>query len=674
MHKGRGALAVALALLVFFSAVPFTSVGSDAVPAGDVCDGLLIYEVAYRLDNVDDGISIRNYSDGSMSLDGWYVLDEADNRLDLPDVTLASGKALTLVKELNSDNWFCKETSDRAVREMEDPGRFSLNNGGDNVYLHNPSGGIVDVVSYGNADTPSTGWTGMSADGSNLNEAIKRVEPTDTDTYFDWVAIGDGYTSNSFDSVPTFTGTVEPFVFPESNGYPIMKAVSEATESIYVSIYMITSDYMISLLANMPASVDIKVLVENAPLGYSHPWEKLKVLDDCSNAEVRFIGYDKDHDRYSYVHNKYAIIDGDTVIVMSENWTGSNLSDSGSDGNRGWGAVVTSPEYAGYMENYFFNDWDGKDVGDLPSARAASSKPNYDVTWTKKTSAEVEAHIESIIYSSVSYDDVQFRMFMSPDNTYKALQYYMDKAEDRIYTEQMDIGVSFSDWNVPSPLNSMKKAADRGVDSRFLIADKDEKDLVEGLNKSTNIKAGVMSSNGYSTMHNKGVIIDDCVWVSSVNWTSNAFMNNRECGLFIMDSRVTDFYLSEYMEDWNHDYSGGYDLTIKPTVSGDKITLDVRGITGACEWTIFVNDTESTMSTTMPTITVPVEGLGYVVVKDSAGKFGKYVYSGSVDVDPDPDSPGDFVLPTETVVTVGAASLGAILLGIVVHFLRKHFS
>ncbi len=63
-----------------------------------------------------------------------------------------------------------------------------------------------------------------------------------------------------------------------------------------------------------------------------------------------------------------------------------------------------------------------------------------------------------------------------------------------------------------------------------------------------------MTSNGYATMHNKGVIIDDAVWVSSVNWTENAFMNNRECGLYIMSKEVADFYAGVYNVDWEHDY------------------------------------------------------------------------------------------------------------------------
>ncbi|MBE6516652.1 MAG: hypothetical protein E7Z67_00495 [Thermoplasmata archaeon] len=658
MHKGRGAFALAVALLMFLSAFPFMSVESDAVPEGDVCDGLLIYEVAYRLDTVDDGFSIKNYSASSKSLTGWYVKDEAGYKVELPDVTLASGEVLTLVKKVVSSNWFCK---DRVVWAMTNPGKFSLNNGGDNLYLYSASDSIVDVVSYGSITAPSSGWVGMSADGSNLNEAIKRVEPNDTNTYFDWVAIGDGYTSNGFEDVPIFTGTVEPFVFPDSNGYPIMDAVSSANERVYVSIYMLTSDYMISLLANMPDSVEIKVLLENKPLGYDHPWEKLDVLNDENNVDVKFIGFDKDYDRYSYVHNKYAIIDDDTVIVMSENWTHDNLSASGNDGNRGWGAVVTSTDYADYMESYFLNDWNGKDVGDLDSARAASDKPNYDKTWTKKSKSQVDAHMDDMVYSSVSFDDVQFRMFMAPDNTYKALQYYMDKAEDRIYTEQMDIGKSFEDWNSPSPLNSMKLAADRGVDARFLLMDREASHVVDGLNKATNIKAGMMSGKGYATMHNKGVIIDDCVWVSSVNWTSNAFMNNRECGLFIMDPDVTEFYLLEYMEDWNNDYKGGYTLTVKPEHGVDSVTLKVRDVAGECEWTIVTDAGEEKKTTAVPELVLEsIEGLHYVLVESENGKVGRYVYSAPVEDDPE--------FPVETVATVSA---GAVILGLILYILRK---
>ena len=157
------------------------------------------------------------------------------------------------------------------------------------------------------------------------------------------------------------------------------------------------------------------------------------------------------------------------------------------------------------------------------------------------------------------------------------------------------------------------------------------------------------------------MIIDDCVWVSSVNWTSNAFMNNRECGLFIMDPDVTEFYLLEYMEDWNNDYKGGYTLTVKPEHGVDSVTLKVRDVAGECEWTIVTDAGEEKKTTAVPELVLEsIEGLHYVLVESENGKVGRYVYSAPVEDDPE--------FPVETVATVSA---GAVILGLILYILRK---
>ena len=585
MHKGRGALAIIVALFMFLSAVPFMAVESDAVPAGVTNDGVLLYEVGYKLPNGSsnyDGVSVRNYGSSTVNLSGYMLMDESGNYITLSG-TLGAGKVAAFVSATVSDSWFSEEDSNRSV-SVRSFGKFSLNKEGDNVYLKDSGGLIIDVVSYGKIATPSAGWSGGSVDGSTADQAIKRVEPTDTNTSFDWIATSGEHTSNGFYDVPQFDGcTVEPFVFPDANGRPIFNAVMSATESIHISIYMMTSDYMISLLANKASEgVEVKLLLENKPLGYDHPSDKLAAIV-CEGGEVSFIGFNNSYDRYNYVHNKYAVIDGSTVIVTSENWTGTNLSNAGSSGNRGWGAVIDSEEYAAYMESYFSNDWEGRDVGTFED-KFGEARP-----WSGlKSNTAISNYVNGLSYTGHTYNNVSLKMYMSPDNTYKALQYYMATATDRIYTEQMDIGADFYNLDNETPLRWMKAAADRGVDARFLIKDTKAREFVDSLNSSTNIKAAMMTNNGYSIMHNKGVIIDDCVWVSSVNWTMNAFINNRECGLYFMDAGVTSFYLNEYMEDWDHDYSGD-SLTVTPVMPSEEngpVSFTVNGISGSCEWKI----------------------------------------------------------------------------------------
>jgi hypothetical protein len=329
------------------------------------------------------------------------------------------------------------------------------------------------------------------------------------------------------------------------------------------------------------------------------------------------------------------------------------------------------------METYFSNDWNGSDVGSF------IDKVGEVTSWEgKKTESQINGFVNSLSYTKKVFEGASLKMYMSPDNTFKALQYYMDGAKDRIYTEQMDIGVDFYNLSNETPLRWMKAAADRGVDARFLIKDAEARDFVDSLNTTTNIKASMMTNNGYSTMHNKGVVIDDCVWVSSVNWTMNAFINNRECGLYIAHKGVADFYAGEYMEDWDHDYDSGDTITVvpkMPTDESESISFTAKGVSGSCTWNIVMADGQTSEVTDSNILTLEsADGLKRVTVVDSESNTGRFVYEGLLVVDTTNgyggiDSPyvpdDDPEIPVTIITVAGAAGVG--ILGFIILVLRR---
>lgn len=548
---------------------------SDAVPDGTACNGVLIYEVSAKFDSDNEGFSLKNYGTSPINLQNYYLSDTSSltavhKYTITSSLSLGAGESVVFVKE-SASSWF-GDTS-RTICTYDSKGsagsQFIFNNGGDCLYLYDSSDNLIDTVAFGNTDTSSVpGWSGISVDLGFKGEAVRRVETTDTNTYFDWTSLYNGYTSNDFRNVPTFAGaTVTPFTFPECKGKPIFQTILAADSSVCISIYMLTSNEMISALATLASEgKTVKVLLESKPLGYDHDYDKLKNITE-NGGEVRFIGVG-DTDRYSYVHNKYAIIDGDTVIVTSENWTGGNLG--GGKGNRGWGAVVESSGYAAYMQTYFDNDFGGTDVQTLAQYEAAHDPITPASLPTK---SQVASFVDGLSYTTSSFTG-DIRMYMSPDNTFKAVQYYIDNATTRVYTEQMDVGASYLTLTDTSPLTAMVDAAGRGVDARFLLAKSttEAEALIATLNAS-GVKAAKMTSNpslSYATMHNKGAVIDNAVWLSSVNWTENAFINNRECGLYIMSEDVANFYAAAYEIDWANDY-------VDPGLTYHHVTYDVDG-------------------------------------------------------------------------------------------------
>jgi len=68
------------------------------------------------------------------------------------------------------------------------------------------------------------------------------------------------------------------------------------------------------------------------------------------------------------------------------------------------------------------------------------------------------------------------------------------------------------------------------------------------------VQARVCSAyHDFSTIHNKGAIIDDTSLVSSINWGPTAFRENREAAVAISSSDVSSFFARSFFEDWEND-------------------------------------------------------------------------------------------------------------------------
>ena len=378
------------------------------------------------------------------------------------------------------------------------------------------------------------------------------------------VICGDEGSVSSAD--PSFTPTyyeaqVTPFTFPESKGTPILTELSKATSTVDISIYYMGSEEVIALLCDLEESenVDVRVLVSGNPLGVNtdNEMSMLKQLESVGG-EVNIINYpgcDSSDKRYTYIHNKYAIIDDKTVVVTSENWTDANL---GSKGNRGWGAIIESTGYATHMKGVFEGDYDVSN---------ADVKTLDDVYPDMVASGDISYTIRDD-YSSPTYS-ARVAPVTSPDNSKSALKYFMGSATSRIYVEQLDIDKNNSTLTGDSLIGIMSDKAGQGIDVKYILngtyetsEDKDSKEhhaLVQTLNGNTQIKAAIYEkTKAFPQIHNKGVIVDDKVWVGSVNWTDGSFYRNREAAAIIDSSEVTDYYAAYFNTDFDNYFNADY--------------------------------------------------------------------------------------------------------------------
>ena len=590
----RRVLAVLTVIGMLVCAVPLglqeDSMDSYATNNG----GLLLYEISYNT-TITDGdkkmtinpsVTLINTSEKSIDLKNYTITDG--------EGTITFGKSLSIaphatVTVTNGDNTHRHLENNSPLYKVGSNGvsvenTFSLSNSGDDVYLKDSSGNILDAVCYGNKTiSDSKIWIGDSVSKAN-NSVIKRVNTTDTDTAKDWMP----YESMGlvFDPDMQFNAVVTPFLFPDDGGVPIYDALDSATESVFITMYQLSSKNIYAKLIELEEKhVDVTVLIDGGSLGWSGMSRDLGYMMKLQEAggEIRLIDGTA-YDRYSYVHAKYCIIDMEKTIITSENWTADNCNGSiiedtskvyttSGKGNRGWGAVIESTEYADYMKKMFDNDY-SMNYGDVRTLDDFIR----DVAKNKEIiDPGIMTYIEPSHSKTFSSYNAKVTPMVSYDTSLTAETYYMEKAAYRLYTEQQSLSSSYYDLDgslltTKGPLKSLTDATKKeGIDVRFILSEgvssSDKKDavaIVEAINSQTLVKSASMDK---PYLHNKGLICDDVTIVTSVNWTPTSFEKNRESGVIIHSKEVADYYAVAYERDFDRYYSGG-----EPTIIMDEKT------------------------------------------------------------------------------------------------------
>ncbi len=521
------------------------------IPGSDAAQGhLSLYEVNPY--GEDEGVSIHNYGSSTINLSGYVIADNISKGGSEGTITFSQdllvhpGETITLCKNEVSGSSFQNShpTYYNKTDGVSFSSSFALNNSGDDLYLFKGSN-VIDAFCYGNVTISDKNlWIGEPFKISNKWFALRTSDGKDASC---WHNTKPGMTGHYFDPDIKIQATVTPFIFPDDKAVPIYRALESAKETVYIAIYILSSPNIVALLCQLEKrGVDVTVMLEMQPLGDYKPVQDASMLKTLVDAggEVLFIG--DDNDRFVYHHAKYCVIDEKKVIVTSENWSKANMNDgtlqhsATATGNRGWGAVVESPEYGKFMANVFRNDSNPSygDVFDFNDV-FVDVKPRQ-LTYTSPSSE----------YRFDSYQ-AQITPLLSPDSSLDATTYYINEAKTRVYSQQQNVSGDFIDRSRSSPLSAMADRAKIGVDTRLIIGNPSSASDVDTINAMFGIRAAEMTT---PYVHNKGLICDDIAIVSSVNWTDNAFNNNREVMVAIHSKQVADHYAKTFEYDFNKNY------------------------------------------------------------------------------------------------------------------------
>lgn len=558
---------------------------------------LLITEVYYDTYipyEADEYVKIYNPTDEEIELSN-FILENKNGKIRFPYSSFIFPKKSIFItksaEDFYSENLFLPDyefKNSLSISQVEEIDRgFSFSNDGDYAILKNSDGKIIDVVVYGNASY-KIGWNGRSAnrltEGSILKRNTKEFEFLNDFSFYqskNYSSEGDSFidtnTSSDFESPRVFKirqsnfkftsfnfyGNITAFVSPDSSFETIVKEIKNAKETILINIYEFTNLYLMDEIINKSKEgVKVKILLEGRPLPNLTDTEKYIAEKISENGgEVSFmINNDTIKDRYQFNHAKYVVIDNKTLIVLSENFKNSGVPFNNTFGNRGWGIVIRNSNTAKYFSELFFTDFNPtqKDIFVFDK--------NHSIYGSANKTFIPEYQILSGSYlpnfqSKIINGNFTVYPIVSPENSAYLIQ-LLNSAKKFIYIEQMILNRNWTKNYKNLFLETVIKKAREGIevkvllDSSFVAKDEDNKKTVKYLNEiakdeNLNLLAKLIYLDGLDLLHNKGVIVDDKVLISSINWNYWAFTYNREVGIIIQNQETANYFKEVFLYDWN---------------------------------------------------------------------------------------------------------------------------
>lgn len=448
-------------------------------------------------------------------------------------ITIARGaESFKGVRGLHPDYELTKESS--SVPEPIIEGKFQLANKKDELIL-SESGRIVQNISWPGSFKPRKGQIHILSDKGKWDERVL-------------MSGGSRFYSATYRSVPGIA-----FVSPDCSRTVFEDAVRSANQEILVNIYEFTDPGFASLLSDAAGrGVKITVLIEGGPVGGISSEEK-QVIANLTARGIQvsaMSGTGVNHTPYRYNHAKYLIIDQKRLLLTTENFKEHSFPYEGSTGNRGWGVLLDSSELAGYFIKVFTADLKSPGVCQYEGS-SGDIIPYFAETYQK-------------VFEPVRFTASMVTPVIAPDTTDQIFP-FINSSKNRLLISEAYI----KHWSSGKRNPYLKAAIDcarRGVDVRILLdsysynieGDNDNDEMVQEINTIADhehipLQARLMDldTSGLLKLHAKGLISDESVFISSINWNENSPTFNRETGLIIVNKTLATYFASVFEQDWN---------------------------------------------------------------------------------------------------------------------------
>ena len=371
--------------------------------------------------------------------------------------------------------------------------------------------------------------------------------------------------------------TASPILVSESPGTNLqltLKAIKSAQSTLWINAYELNSTTITeAIVEQIKAGVKVDILEEGQPVGgYT------KTSKEARSSIMAAMGKKKGNNfyimsasstsarRFHFDHAKYILVDDQQLLLGSENYSDTGNPKEGKKGNRGWEVLTEEAAISNRFHQIFKSDTDTS-KGDVKKYTGTLVGINLveELVFPEDENGRAKKKPGQGI-QGIDADKIE--IITSPDNSEKGILALIDSAKSSLDVEQMSFNSNWKDKKSPF-YDALIRAAKRGVEVRVLLNDSTvfgggssasnpNLDTVKALNKVGGIKGSLkakiadIEQMGVTYIHNKGVLVDgNKALVSSINWTENSVVNNREAALLITSTDVYDHYERLFEKDWS---------------------------------------------------------------------------------------------------------------------------
>jgi phosphatidylserine/phosphatidylglycerophosphate/cardiolipin synthase-like enzyme len=367
------------------------------------------------------------------------------------------------------------------------------------------------------------------------------------------------------------TGQITAFASPDSTFAVTKRLLDAAKKTISIGIYDFTAIYMAAILKDaMARRVKVKLMLDTDNVkGENEIFRDLKRAGANCVSAPSCAGLNRSAHVFRSAHEKYIVIDDETCIVQSGNYSPNsipmNVQDGKADGhfrtgNRDMGVAVQSKGLAHFLTAILDSDINLE--LNTPQAQAippAAVKPPPMLVEAAPTKQPDQ------LFPSKTFllnKPLSVRPILSPDNYMDVIPDVLRAAKKSILIEQQYI--HSADAPVADLLKAIADARKNNpsFDVRIVLgkifSNKDlekEKQNLDNMAREYKLKIGqnirYIDTTRLVHCHNKLIIVDgQTVLTSSQNWSRAAVLENREAGLLFVHSGVAGYFTKIFEVDW----------------------------------------------------------------------------------------------------------------------------